>query len=276
MVEPEHSHLSVRRQCELLGLNRSTYYRIPTTETDFNFKLMREIDALYTKWPFYGSRRITVELQHMGFDVNRKRIQRLMRCMGIQAIYARPKTSTPNPEHRIYPYLLRDVPIVRVDQVWSTDITYIPLPGGWAYLVAIMDWFSRFVLSWTLSNSMEMGFCLDTLDDALRLGTPSIFNTDQGSQFTSNDFTGKVLEAGVQMSMDGRGRWMDNVWIERLWRSVKYENVYLQDYQSLPEAHRGLAAYFAFYNHERRHQSLERRTPAEVYTFGRSAAGCGQ
>lgn len=276
MVEPEHPRLSIRRQCDLLGLNRSTYYNDPAEETDFNFMLIKEIDQIYTRWPFYGSRRITVELKHMGFDVNRKRIQRLMRRMGIQAIYQKPKTSTPNPEHRIYPYLLRDIPITRVDQVWSTDITYIPLPGGWAYLVAVMDWFSRFVLSWTLSNSMEMSFCLDTLDDALRRGTPSIFNTDQGSQFTSSAFTGKVLKAGVQMSMDGRGRWMDNVWIERLWRSVKYENIYIQDYQSLPEARQGLDAYFAFYNHQRRHQSLARQTPAEVYTFGRRAAGCGQ
>ncbi len=268
----------MRRQCELLNLPRSTYYHTPKPETDFNFELMREIDLIYTRWPFYGSRRITVELQHMGYAINRKRIQRLMRAMGIQAIYARPKTTTPNPKHRIYPYLLRDVPINRINQVWSTDITYIPLPSGWAYLVAVMDWFSRFVLSWTLSNSMDTAFCLDTLDDALLVGTPDVFNTDQGSQFTSIDFTAKVLGAGIKMSMDGRGRWMDNVWIERLWRSVKYENVYLQDYQNLPEARGGLAAYFDFYNHQRRHQSLERRTPAEVYHLGRGAntLGCGQ
>jgi putative transposase len=212
----------------------------------------------------------------MDYAVNRKRVQRLMRLMGIQAIYSKPKTSTPNKKHRIYPYLLRGVPISSVNQVWSTDITYIPLPSGWAYLVAVMDWFSRYVLSWTLSNSMEAGFCLDALDDALLLGRPYVFNTDQGSQFTSDDFTGKVLAAGVQMSMDGRGRWMDNVWIERLWRSVKYEDIYLNDYQTLPAVRRGLTTYFDFYNHRRRHQSLDYRTPAEVYTLGRSNAGCGQ
>jgi putative transposase len=276
LIDPEHTHLSIRRQCELLQLNRSTYYQPPAEENDFNFELMREIDVIYTRWPFYGSRRITVELKHMNYAVNRKRIQRLMRLMGIQAIYPRPKTSTPNKKHRIYPYLLRGVPISSVNQVWSTDITYIPLPSGWAYLVAVMDWFSRYVLSWTLSNSMETGFCLDALDDALLAGRPDVFNTDQGSQFTSDNFTGRVLAAGSLMSMDGRGRCLDNVWIERLWRSVKYDDIYLHDYQSLPAVRRGLAAYFDFYNHRRRHQSLDYRTPAEVYGLGNATAGCGQ
>ena len=266
----------MNRQCQLLGLPRASYYYSATGETDFNFGLMKEIDTIYTRWPFYGSRRITVELRHQGLAVNRKRIQRLMRAMGIEAIYPRPRTTKPHPSHRIYPYLLRDVPITHINQVWSTDITYIPLPSGFAYLVAVMDWFSRFVLSWTLSNSMETGFCLDTLDDALRLGKPSIFNTDQGSQFTSNEFTRRVLDAGVQVSMDGRGRALDNVWIERLWRSVKYEDIYLNDYPSLPEARRGLAAYFDFYNNQRRHQSLGDRTPVEVYNHGRMAVRSGQ
>ena len=278
MIEPGHPQISIARQCQLLGLPRGSYYYRPKEPDDFNFELMREIDTIYTQRPFFGSRRITDELQHMGYIVNRKRIQRLMRLMGIQAIYPKPKTSTPHPQNRIYPYLLRNVPITRVNQVWSTDITYIPLPSGWAYLVAVMDWYSRYVLSWSLSNSMESGFCLDALDDALLMGTPDIFNTDQGSQFTSTRFTGKVLGAGIAMSMDGRGRWMDNVWIKRLWRSVKYEDVYLRDYQSLPSARCGLSAYFEFYNHERRHQSLGRRTPASLYHHDRQATakGCGQ
>lgn len=251
------------------------YYR-PTGETGFNFDLMRDIDEIYTRWPFYGSRRMTAELNGQGFEVNRKRVQRLMRAMGIQAIYPRPKTSTPHPNHRIYPYLLRDVPITHVDQVWSTDITYVPLRSGFAYLVAVMDWYSRFVLSWTLSNSMETGFCLDALNDALLLGKPGIFNTDQGSQFTSDAFCRKVLDAGIKISMDGRGRALDNVWIERLWRSVKYEDIYLRDYQSFREVRQGLAAYFAFYNHQRRHQSLNYRTPAEIYAPDSTTAGWGQ
>lgn len=275
LVEPEHPEISVRRQCDLLGLNRSNVYYSPTGESEFNRDLMLRIDKLYTRWPFYGSRRITAELQADGLDVNRKRVQRLMRVMGIQAIYPRPRTSDPHPDHRIYPYLLRDVPIVAVNQVWSTDITYIPVRHGFAYLVAVMDWYSRFVLSWTLSNSMEVGFCLDALDDALLQGTPKIFNTDQGSQFTSDAFTRKLLDADISISMDGRGRALDNVWIERLWRSVKYEDIYLHDYHGLVDVRRGLTAYFAFYNQQRRHQSLNYRTPAEVYGRPR-AAGCGQ
>jgi len=266
----------VRRQCELLGLNRSSVYYASAGESALNIELMGRIDELYTQWPFYGSRRLTVELRGQGFAVNRKRVQRLMRIMGIEAIYARPRTSDPHPGHRIYPYLLRDVAIVDVDQVWSTDITYIRLRRGFAYLVAVMDWYSRYVLSWTLSNSMEVGFCLDALEDALMLGTPQIFNTDQGSQFTSDLFTRRLLDAGITISMDGRGRALDNVWIERLWRSVKYEDIYLRDYQSLGDVRHGLAAYFAFYNNRRPHQSLGYRTPAEVYGRGARAEGCGQ
>lgn len=235
LVDANHPDISVRQQCRLLGLNRSNVYYTPVGESALNRELMLHLDKLYTRWPFYGSRRLTAELRGQGFAVNRKRVQRLMRVMGIQAIYPRPRTSDPHPGHRIYPYLLRDVPIVEVDQVWSTDITYIPVQRGFAYLVAVMDWYSRFVLSWTLSNSMEVGFCLDALDDALVHGTPQIFNTDQGSQFTSNAFTHKPLDAGIAVSMDGRGRALDNVWIERLWRSVKYEDIYLRDYQSIVE-----------------------------------------
>ena len=275
LVEPEHPDISVRRQCALLGVNRSNVYYTPTGESGFNQDLMLRIDKIYTRWPFYGSRRITAELRAEGLEVNRKRVQRLMRLMGIEAIYPRPRTSAPNPGHRIYPYLLRDVPIVAINQVWSTDITYIPMRHGFAYLVAVMDWYSRFVLSWMLSNSMEVGFCLDALDDALRQGTPKVFNTDQGSQFTSEAFTRKLLDANISISMDGRGRALDNVWIERLWRSVKYEDIYIRDYHGLDDVRQGLAAYFAFYNQRRRHQSLNYRTPAEVY--GRSqTAGCGQ
>ena len=275
LVEPEHPDISVRRQCELLGVNRSNVYYKPTGESEFNRDLMLRIDKIYTRWPFYGSRRLTAELRAEGLDVNRKRVQRLMRLMGIEAIYPRPRTSDPHPGHRIYPYLLRDVPIVAVNQVWSTDITYIPMRHGFAYLVAVMDWYSRFVLSWRLSNSMEVGFCLDALDDALLEGTPKVFNTDQGSQFTSDAFTRKLLDANISISMDGRGRALDNVWIERLWRSVKYEDIYIRDYHGLVDVRQGLTAYFAFYNQRRRHQSLNYRTPAEVYGNSQTA-GCGQ
>lgn len=226
---------------------------------------MRALDEIYTEWPFYGSRRLAVVLEQRGFSVNRKRVQRLMRLMGIEAIYARPKTSERHPEHRIYPYLLKNVPITRNSQVWSTDITYIRLQRGFCFLVAVMDWYSRFVLSWAVSNTVDVGFCLDALDDALRTGKPDIFNTDQGSQFTSDGFTKRLLDAGVQISMDGRGRALDNVWIERLWRSVKYEDIYLRDYQTVDEVRRGLSKYFAFYNNQRPHQSLGYLTPAQVY-----------
>ena len=199
----------MRRQCELLGVNRSNVYYTPSGESELNCELMLRLDQLYTQWPFYGSRRMTAELRSDGYRVNRKRVQRLMRMMGIQAIYPRPRTSDPHPGHRIFPYLLRDVAVVEVNHVWSTDITYVPLRRGFAYLVAVMDWYSRFVLSWTLSNSMELGFCLDALDEALRHGTPQVFNTDQGSQFTSVAFTNRLLEAGIQVSMDGRGRALD-------------------------------------------------------------------
>lgn len=276
LVEPEHPQLSIRRQCQLLGLNRSNFYYQPVPESTDNLALMAQIDAIYTRWPFLGSRKIAHKLSTLEHPINRKRVQRLMRQMGIQAIYPKPNTSKPSLNHKIYPYLLRNVPITHIDQVWSIDITYIPLPRCFAYLVAIMDWYSRFVLSWRLSNTMDVGFCLDALEDALRIGTPQIFNSDQGSQFTSQAFTGRLLQAGIQISMDGRGRCLDNIWIERLWRSAKYEEVYLNDYQNLPQAHCGLGGWFPFYNFQRPHQALGYRTPADLYGRAGAIAGCGE
>jgi putative transposase len=259
-IELGHSQLSVREQCQLLGLARSSCYYRPQGENEANQALMRKIDELYTRWPFYGSRRIADEL-----EVSRGRIQRLMRRMGIEAIYPKKRTTWPGAGHKIYPYLLRNVEVVRPDQVWSTDITYVPLKQGWLYLVAVMDWFSRKVIAWRLSNTLDGGFCIDALEAALATGTPEVFNTDQGCQFTSQTFTSRLEERGVAISMDGRGRALDNVFIERLWRSVKYEEVYLRDYRSVQECEAGLGSYFAFYNGRRRHQSLGSRTPAEVY-----------
>ncbi len=232
---------------------------------------MRAIDEIYTSSPFYGSRRVQVELQRRDLPVNRKRIQRLMRLMGLEAVGPKPRLSQAAPAHRVYPYLLRDIPIERVDQVWSTDITYIRLRSGFVYLVAILDWFSRYVLAWELSVTVDGQFCLDTLDRALASGCPTIFNTDQGAQFTSAAFTGRLQAAGVQISMDGRGRALDNVFVERLWRSVKWEEVYLKDYTSVPDARAQLDRYFTFYNHVRPHQSLAYRTPAAVYAEAQAA-----
>ena len=232
---------------------------------------MRALDEIYTATPFYGSRRMQVVLQRRGLPVNRKRVQRLMRVMGLEAVGPKPRLSRPHPEHRVYPYLLRDVAIERVDQVWSTDITYIRLRSGFVYLVAILDWFSRYVLAWELSVTVDGQFCEDTLARALATGRPTIFNTDQGSQFTSTAFTGLLRTAGVQISMDGRGRALDNVFVERLWRSVKYEDVYLKDYVSVPDARAQLGRYFTFYNQERPHQALAYRTPAAVYAEAQAA-----
>jgi putative transposase len=257
--------LSIARQCELLCLSRSTCYYQPVGESAANLALMRRIDALYLKWPFYGSRKLADELQ-----VNRKRVQRLMRRMGIEAVYPRRRTSLPAAGHKIYPYLLRNVAITRPDQVWSSDITYIPLRGGFLYLVAVMDWFSRLVLAWRLSNTMDGLFCLEALDEALGRGRPEIFNSDQGAQFTATAFTGRLEQRGIAISMDGRGRALDNVFIERLWRSVKYEEVYLKDYHDGWEAEASLGEYFRFYCHQRVHQALGYRTPAEVYRSGSS------
>lgn len=255
----------MRRQCELLGLSRSSLYYEPGGEVAEDLRLMRLIDEQYTARPFYGSRRMTVWLNEQGEEVNRKRVQRLMRVMGLEAIYPKPRLSLAGKGHRIYPYLLRGVTVERRDQVWSTDITYVPMPSGFMYLAAVIDWFSRYVIAWRLSNTLDGSFCLEMLEEALRAGRPEVFNTDQGVQFTAAAFSGRLESAGVAVSMDGRGRALDNVFVERLWRSVKYEDIYIQGYDTVPGLHRGLARYFAFYNDERPHQSLDYRTPAAVY-----------
>ena len=265
MIESENSQLSIRRQCELLGLNRSSFYYEPAKETIENLQLMRRIDEQYLKTPFFGSRRMAIWLADEGEEVNRKRVKRLMGLMGLEAIHPGPRTTVRNPDHKVYPYLLRGVKIERRDQVWSSDITYIPMHHGFMYLTAVIDWYSRYVLSWSLSNSLDGRFCLETLEEALRGGKPEIFNTDQGVQYTARSFTGRLESAGVSVSMDGRGRALDNVFVERLWRSLKYEEVYLKDYRSVAELVSGLTSWFRFYNHERPHQSLKYRTPAEVY-----------
>jgi len=265
LVEPNNSQLSIRRQCELLGLNRASYYHEPATETIENLQLMRRIDEQYLKTPFFGSRRMAIVLANEGEEVNRKRVKRLMGLMGLETIHPGPRTTVRNPDHKVYPYLLRGVKIERRDQVWSSDITYIPMHQGFMYLTAVIDWHSRYVLSWKLSNSLDGRFCLETLEEALKGGKPEIFNTDQGVQSTARSFTGRLESAGVLVSMDGRGRALDNVFVERLWRSLKYEEVYLKDYRSVAELESGLTGWFRFYNHERPHQSLKYRTPAEVY-----------
>ena len=246
-------------------MNRSSLYYHASEESDQNRRLMRLIDEQYTLAPFYGIRKMTAHLKGQGEDVNKKRVQRLMRFMGIEAIYQKPKLSLIHPAHKIYPYLLRGVPIDHCNHVWSTDITYIRLKGGFVYLVAILDWYSRYVLSWEISNTMDTEFCMRALENALKKGSPEIFNTDQGSQFTSNEFTGRLLKEGIRISMDGRGRAFDNIFVERLWRTVKYEEVYLKDYQSLKEATSELKKYFVFYNNDRIHQSLQYKTPLAVF-----------
>jgi putative transposase len=264
-VDWGHPDLSIRRQCELLGVNRSVLYYEPVGESEENLQLMRMIDEQYTRAPFYGSRKMTEWLVTQGHPVNRKRISRLMEVMGIEAVYPKPKLSQPGEGHKIYPYLLRGVTVRRVNQVWSTDITYIRMAQGFVYLVAVMDWFSRYVLSWSLSLTMEIDFCMEALRSALRRGRPEIFNSDLGSQFTSEKFTAELAAKEIAISMDGRGRCMDNIFIERLWRSLKYEEVYLKDYESVTEARTGIQRYFRFYNQERIHQSLDYRTPAAIY-----------
>ena len=260
-----HAEISIRRQCELLGLNRSGLYYERLGESEENLALMRLLDEQYMRAPFYGSRKMVAWLGTQGFEVNRKRVSRLMTLMGIEAVYPKPKLSQPGEGHKIYPYLLRGVGVERVDQVWSTDITYIRMAHGFVYLVAVMDWFSRYILSWRLSLTMELDFCVEALRCALRRGRPEVFNSDQGSQFTSEKFTGELAAREIAISMDGRGRCMDNIFIERLWRSLKYEEVYLKDYESVTEARAGIERYFRFYNQERLHQSLQYRTPAAIY-----------
>jgi putative transposase len=269
MIEAEHERLSVRRQCELLGLWRSNLYYQVREETVENEVLRRRLDEQYTETPYYGVRRMTAWLRREGYEVNPKRVRRLMREMGLEAIYPKPKTSQAGVGHRIYPYLLRGVTIDRVHHVWSTDITYIRLHHGHVYLVAVMDWFSRYVLAWELSVTLDTGFCLEALDRALQIGTPAIFNSDQGVQFTSTEFTSRLVARQIAISMDGRGRALDNVFVERLWRSVKQEEVYLHDYANPREAYVGLDRFFTRYNHHRQHQSLDYQTPAAIF-FGQS------
>ena len=266
-IERDHRKLSITRQCELIGLPRSTWYYEPQPETAENLHLMRLLDEQYTRTPFYGSRRMVLALGEQGWNVNRKRIQRLMQKMGIEAIYPKPRLSDPAPGHRIYPYLLRGLAITRPNQVWGTDITYIRLRGGFVYLVAILDWFSRYVVEWEVSITLDTSFCLSALDRALQRAKPEIFNSDQGAQFTSEEFTSRLESAGILISMDGRGRAMDNIFTERLWRSVKYEEVYLKDYAGVPDAIANLQIYFRFYNFQRPHQALGNQTPAALY-FG--------
>lgn len=265
MIEFNSSKLSLSRQCELIGLPRSTLYYEPAQESEENLDLMRLIDKQYLRTPFYGSRNITTWLKQEGHEVNRKRIQRLMRLMGIEAIYPKPRTSEAIKEHKKYPYLLRDMEIVRPNQVWSADITYLPVKNGFMYLVAVIDWYSRFILSWRLSNTMDSTFCIDALSDALKFGNPDIFNTDQGAQFTCNAFTGTLEANGILVSMDGRGRALDNIFIERFWRSLKYEEIYIWNHETVPELEAGLKKYFKFYNSERPHQSLNKLTPQIIY-----------
>jgi putative transposase len=265
MVEATHPSISVSRQCELLGLSRSSFYYRSCGVDERDLWLMHLLDEQYTRTPFYGSRRMTAWLRSRGYPANRKKVVRLMREMGIEAIYPRPKLSVAGKEHKVYPYLLRGLIISRADQVWCADITYIRLRKGFIYLVAIMDWFSRYVLAWEISTSMEAEFCVWALERALEGGLPEIFNTDPGVQFTSELFV-KVLEQNqILVSMDGRGRVLDNIFIERLWRAVKYEEVYLHEYENVREAVEGLRRYFGFYNHQRFHQALGYKTPAEVY-----------
>lgn len=265
MIEREHPEFSMRRQCELIGLSRSSLYYQPVGESAYNLRLMRLLDEQYIRTPFYGWPRMTAYLRREGHLVNPKRVRRLMTLMGLRAIYPKRKTSTPAPGHKRYPYLLRGLKIARPGQVWSTDITYVPMEHGFMYLVAVMDWFSRYVLAWQLSNTLDGLFCRLALRQALQQGTPDIFNTDQGAQFTAVEFTSILETHSIRISMDGRGRALDNAFVERLWRTVKYENIYLRDYASVPELEAGLHAYFHFYNHERLHQSLGYHTPAEVH-----------
>jgi putative transposase len=272
-LDRAHGVLSIRHQCRLLGLSRSGVYRTPLPANDNDPTLMRRIDELFTARPFLGSRRVARMLSKEGATINRKRVQRLMRKMGIEALGPKPRTSRPAPGHRIYPYLLRGMTIDRSNQVWAADITYIPMGRGFLYLVAVIDWASRAVLSWRLSNTMDVSFCVDALEDALsRFGKPQICNTDQGSQFTSMAFTGVLERAGVLISMDGRGRWMDNVFIERVWRSLKHEDVYLKGYADGRELHEGLSDWIAFYNEERPHQAHGYRTPMAVWRAGAATA----
>lgn len=269
LIDPESRELNVCRQCELVDLPRSTWYYRPAGESPRNLALMRQIDEVYLAHPSFGSRMMTAWLRRAGEAVNRKRVQRLMRRMGLEAIYPRPRTGEPAAAHKIYPYLLRHRVVARPDEVWSADITYVPLARGFMYLVAVLDWHSRYVLAWRLSNTLDAAFCIEALEEALGRGRPEIFNTDQGAQFTSRAFTGVLEQAKIQISMDGRGRALDNVFVERLWRTVKYEDVYVRGYETAPDLAAGLSRFFDFYSHARPHSALEYHTPWEVYSAGR-------
>ena len=267
MINPETEDLSIKRQCELVSISRSTFYHTAQGESPLNLLLMRLIDEQFMETPYYGSRQMARHLRRGGYCVSRKRVRRLMRKIGLTPIYQKPRTSTPHPRHKVYPYLLRGLDISRPNQVWCTDITYIPMKRGFLYLVAIMDWNSRRVLSWRLSNSMDVSFCIEALEEAIeRYGTPEIFNTDQGSQFTSFEFTTLLKQSGIRISMDGKGCWVDNVFIERLWRSLKYECIYLHVFDSGSEVRKGIDKWFLHYNTTRPHSSLDGQTPDEVYS----------
>jgi len=268
MINPDHRRLSIVRQCELVSISRSSFYRQPAGESPENLALMRLIDEAFLECPFYGARQMARHLRRLGWCMGRKRVRRLMRKIGLAPIYQAPKTSQPHPQHKIYPYLLRHMAIEQPNQVWCADVTYIPMRRGFLYLVAIMDWASRKVLAWRLSNTMEADFCVAALEEAIaRYGRPDIFNTDQGSQFTSFAFTNTLKDAGIRISMDGRGRWMDNVFIERLWRSLKYECVFLNAFETGSEARFGIGRWIGYYNAARPHSSFHGRTPDEVYAI---------
>ena len=273
MVDREHPSLSTARQCALLGVARSSLYYRPKEASGENLALMQAMDRQYLDTPFYGSRRMKVWLAREGIPVSRKRVQRLMRVMGLRAIYRSPRTSRPAPEHRVYPYLLEKIRVTRPNQAWAADITYLPMARGFLYLVVIMDWHSRYVVAWRLSNTLEADFCVDALKEALGQGQPEVFNTDQGSQFTSLEFTQVLQDHGVKISMDGKGQYNDNIFVERLWRTVNYEEVYLKAYANAAEARKELGAYFRFYNNQRPHQALGYRTPAQMFFGHREVVG---
>ncbi len=276
MIDLGHPNLSIRRQCDLLGIDRSGLYYEPVGPSAQDMSLMRLLDEQYTRTPFYGARKMTKWLSGLGYTADIKRVRRLLRLMGLEAIYPKPNLSFNGAEHRRYPYLLRGIDIFRANQVWSADITYIRLTGGFVYLVAILDWFSRRVLAWELSNTLDASFCLAALDEALRrYGRPDIFNSDQGVQFTSLDFTQRLTQENIQISMDGRGRCFDNIFVERLWRTVKYEEVYLKGYETVLDARTGLGRYFPFYNEERLHQALDYKTPQDVYLLSLNRQSVG-
>lgn len=265
LIEWNNQEISLNRQCELLSLSKGALYYEPVKMDQFSIAVMEFIDRQHSRTPFFGSRKMVVALEKCGYIVNRKRVRRLMGLMGIRTIYPKRSLSQKSKAHKIYPYLLKDIKIVNPNFVWSIDITYIKLRGGFLYLVAIIDWYSRYVLSWRLSNTLDVAFCLEALEEALEKGTPVIFNSDQGCQFTSKDFTQILLDKGIKISMDGRGRVFDNIFIERLWRSVKYEEVYLKGYETCKDAIDGLRGYFPFYNNQRPHQALGYKVPYEIH-----------